>query len=80
MSTAITAANANREFSALLRGVRRGESFVVTSHGRPIARVVPVSNGSEVREAARSTLFARLRNNPARSIGHWTREDLYDER
>src|SRR5262249_22339222 len=40
MSTAVSAARANREFSHLLRKVREGESYVVTSHGRPVARIV----------------------------------------
>ncbi len=30
----VTAAEANRGFSRLLRGVREGASYVVTSHGR----------------------------------------------
>jgi prevent-host-death family protein len=30
-------------FSLILRGVRNGHSYVVTSHGRPVARIVPAS-------------------------------------
>ena len=38
MDKFISAAEANRQFSALLREVRKGRQYVVTSHGRPIAR------------------------------------------
>ena len=40
MEEAISAADANRKFSLLLRGVRAGRSYVVTSHGKPVARVI----------------------------------------
>lgn len=32
---------ANRKFSKLIKEVERGESFVITRRGRPIARLVP---------------------------------------
>jgi prevent-host-death family protein len=38
---AVSAADANRKFSVLLRKVREGRSYVVTSHGKPVARLVP---------------------------------------
>ncbi len=42
MEKAVSAADANRNFSQLLQGVRRGRSYVVTSHGKPLARLTPV--------------------------------------
>ncbi|RYD22210.1 MAG: type II toxin-antitoxin system prevent-host-death family antitoxin, partial [Spirochaetia bacterium] len=41
MEEAVSAADANRRFSVLLRGVRDGNSYVVTSHGKPVARILP---------------------------------------
>ncbi|TIP01752.1 MAG: type II toxin-antitoxin system prevent-host-death family antitoxin, partial [Mesorhizobium sp.] len=41
MDEAVSAADANRRFSYILREVREGQSYVVTSHGRPVARIVP---------------------------------------
>ena len=79
MRRAISAANANREFSAVLRQVRAGHSYVVTSHGRPVARIVPFSEGERVATAARAKLFARLREAPALNLGRWTRDELYDQ-
>jgi prevent-host-death family protein len=42
MEKTISAADANRRFSELLRGVREGQSYVVTSHGKVVARISPV--------------------------------------
>jgi len=78
MKRAISAAEANREFSTLLRRVRHGHSYVVTSHGRPVASIVPVAAGERVATSARTTLFARLKAAPALAIGKWTRDDLYE--
>lgn len=77
MSRSISAAQANREFSALLRRVREGQSFVVTSHGHPVARIVPATSADSVARSARAALFERLSTAKARSIGRWTRDDLY---
>ena len=63
----------------MLRRVRQGESFVVTSHGRPVARIVPVSTGDQITLAARDTLFRRLRGARAKHIGGWTRDELYEQ-
>jgi prevent-host-death family protein len=79
MPAAISAADANREFSKLLGRVRAGQSFVITSHGKPVARLVPVSAEDRVRAAARKILFDRLRNQKGgKAIGRWTRQELYE--
>jgi prevent-host-death family protein len=80
MGRAISAADANRNFSELLRGVRDGRSYVVTNHGKPVAKIVPVTSDHAVRCAAREVLVNRLRTQAAtKPIGRWTRDDLYDE-
>ncbi len=38
----VSSAGANRHFSQIIRAVRDGMSFVVTSHGRPVARIIPL--------------------------------------
>lgn len=78
MDKPVTSADANRRFSELLRGVRDGASYVVTAHGRPVARLSPVEGESRLRNAARDVLFARLGRQPATDIGPWTRDDLYE--
>jgi prevent-host-death family protein len=77
MEKAISAAEANRKFSELLRGVRAGHSYVVTSHGRPVARIEPVE--AQRRSRAKAALLAHLKAQPVQNIGRWTRDELYDD-
>lgn len=79
MSRAVSAADANRKFSELLRTVREGCSYVVTSHGKPVAKIVPIEKGG-VSPAARRTLMRRLKAQPVVKIGRWTREELYEDK
>jgi prevent-host-death family protein len=78
MDEAISAAEANRSFSRLLREVRRGHSYVVTSHGKPVARIVPASSEAAAQQGARTALFRRLEAQPVCTIGTWSREELYE--
>jgi prevent-host-death family protein len=79
MEKVISAADANRHFSELLRTVKSGRSIVVTSHGKPVAKIVPVDGDERAAEGARSTLFARLRAQRVVKAGTWTRDELYDD-
>lgn len=74
----VSAADANRHFSKILRDVRGGESVTVTSRGVEVAMIVPVGEGTTgVRERARADLLARLRSQkPAGAT--WTRDELYE--
>lgn len=78
MALPISAAAANRSFSHVLREVRGGRAFTVTSHGRPIAKIVPIGADHAVTSAARTALFARLRSSPVQNVESWTRDDLYE--
>ncbi|NCT66177.1 MAG: type II toxin-antitoxin system prevent-host-death family antitoxin [Rhodanobacteraceae bacterium] len=82
MSESISAADANRKFSQLLRGVREeGATYIVTSHGRPVAKIVPVETGArDARTASRAkaVLLERLRKQPTFKVEPWTRDELYD--
>jgi prevent-host-death family protein len=40
----IAAFQAKTNFSALLKQVEKGEYIVITKHGQPVAKLVPVSN------------------------------------
>ena len=79
MEEAVSAADANRSFSLLLRGVREGHSYVVTSHGKPVARLIPAGKHDHVASGARSTLLSRLEKQPAIDAGRWTRDELYED-
>lgn len=79
MDRAIPAAEANRRFSELLRTVKKGGSVIVTSHGKPVARITPVAGDEGAVENARKSLFARLRKTKVMDAGRWTRDELYDD-
>jgi prevent-host-death family protein len=79
MEKAVSAADANRKFSKLLRTVKEGRhSYVVTSHGKAVAKIVPVEQNSTVTPGARSALLKRLRSQAVVSIGRWKRDELYE--
>ena len=79
MEKTVSATDANRKFSKLLRAVRDGHSYVVTSHGRAVAKIVPVEKDGAVTTGARSALLKRLRSEPVVSIGRWNRDELYED-
>jgi prevent-host-death family protein len=62
-----------------VRTVKQGNSVVVTSHGRPVAKITPVVEDERAAEGARSALFARLRSERVVKAGRCTREELYDD-
>jgi prevent-host-death family protein len=79
MDKIVSAADANRRFSELLRTVKKGGSVMITSHGRPVARIGPASEEEQAAAGARAALFARLRKERSANAGRWTREELYDD-
>jgi prevent-host-death family protein len=79
MDEPISAADANRRFSQLLRGVRdEHATYVVTSHGKPVAKITPVDATSGISARAHTLLLARLKAQPALNAGRWTRDGLYE--
>lgn len=79
MEETISASDAKRWFIHLLRGVRKGGSYVVTRYGKPVARLIPVGNHDEVASSARSALLSRLEKQPVIDAGRWTRDELYED-
>lgn len=84
MNKTISAAEANRSFSSLLRGVREGHSYVVTSHGKPVAKITALEAPDEVaerrrREKAKRELMARLRSQPILNLPRITREGMHED-
>ncbi len=75
----VSASEANRSFSALLRRVSQGESVTVLSRGRPVATINPAQQLAGSRTAARQLLLARLEaTSVIVSPVDWRRDDLYD--
>ncbi len=73
----ISAADANRRFSEVLRDVRNGVTVVVTAHGKAVARIVAIDDRMAAADEARQTLLARLAAQRALNRATWTRESVY---
>lgn len=75
----ISAGDANRHFSNLLRDVATGEVITVLSRGRPVATIAPARSDSGEREAAKLSLLGRLRTQKTTGARNWSRDDLYED-
>ena len=73
----ISAGEANRHFSALLRDVSQGEQVVILSRGKSVATMRAVSAG-QGHLVARRALLQRLQKQVPQNLPHWSREELYD--
>ena len=79
----VSAADANRNFSKLLRDVQAGETVVVTSRGKPVATFTPIADADleaerKRRDEAFERLMTRLRSQPAMNLGTFNRDEAYD--
>lgn len=74
----ITAVEANRQFSKVLREVAKGETYSVISRGRPVATIIPADTLYSVRDKAKKALLARLFAQEITDKRGWTRDELYD--
>lgn len=74
----ISAGDANRHFSKLLRQVADGEVVTVLSRGKPVATISPMRSADGEREAARLNLFKRLRQQAPGGARNWTRDELHE--
>lgn len=74
----VTAADANRQFSSVLREVAHGDTVTVTSRGKPVATIGPAQTGNAQRNAAKKALLARLDKQAATGARNWTRDELYE--
>jgi prevent-host-death family protein len=74
----ISASDANRHFSALLRDVATGEIITVLSRGKPVATIAPARSSDGEREAAKRNLLGRLRQQNPSGARNWTRDELYE--
>ena len=74
----ITAADANRKFSGLLREVRKGEEITILSRGKPVAKITAVSSRALQKNTMKTRLLSRLKGQKATGARNWTRDELYE--
>lgn len=75
---AIGVYEARVHFGDLLREVEEGETIIVTRHGRPIAKLCPLSG--EVKDpAAAMEAIHRFRRNFRPTLGELTLRELIEE-
>ena len=74
----VSASDANRQFSSLLREVSQGGVITVVSRGKPAAVIGPPNSADSRRAIAKHNLLERLRRQKASGKRNWTRADLYD--
>jgi prevent-host-death family protein len=81
----ISAAEANRSFSKLLRAAREGKRVIITSHGEPVAELGPIGQGEraaaerERRRRAHEALVEHWATLKPVIVEPWTRDELYED-
>ena len=73
----ISAREANRHFSSLLREVSSGEVITILSRGKPVATISPAGNDRPQKNAARLRLLKRLDMHNVSGSRNWTSDELY---
>lgn len=81
-SLTMTATEANRKFSALLRAVEKGNDVTITSHGREVAIISKPDGTAKAEQEKRLAALERLKAHWAViepvTVGPWTRDELYE--
>ncbi len=78
MERLVSAREANQKFSQMLREVRNGETYIITSHDTPVAKIMPVDSFDRASAAAQRSLFERLRGQRPVKVAKWSRDELYE--
>ena len=77
----IQASEAKAKFLSLLDEVERGETIVVTRHGKPIARIEPEQNDRKARmKAALDAIIDHRKKNPTGITVEEVLRDLREDR
>lgn len=76
-SSQIGAFEAKTHFSALLEKVESGEQIIITKHGHPVAKLVPITSYN--REKIKSTIKKLKIFKQAQSLAGLDWKDLRDE-
>lgn len=79
----VSARDANQKFSTLLAEAASGEEVVITRHGKPVAKLVPVTDrqaprADAEREAAIRRMVERMRKGVHLGGVKVDRDEIYD--
>lgn len=76
----VSAREANQAFSKLLADAASGEEIVITRHGKPVAKLVPLLDATEdkEREIAIERMVEGMRRGLPLGNVKWRREELYE--
>ena len=74
----IATTEANRQFSKVIQEVREGETFVVTSHGEPVAKITAFKREESDRQRALDAYFTSRKAVKPMNLGRFNRDDAYD--
>ncbi|MGE0120115.1 MAG: type II toxin-antitoxin system Phd/YefM family antitoxin [Dongiaceae bacterium] len=76
----VTAREANQRFSKLLADVAAGKEVVITRHGKPVARLVPMSGSrqSAQRAAAVKRMVAMMKKGIPLGGRKFDRDEMYE--
>lgn len=76
----VSATEANRSFSKLLRAAQEGTHVTITSRGKPVVAIMGIDDEAEW--VKRQEALAKMREHWAHVtpivVGPWTRDDLYE--
>lgn len=74
----ITATEANRRFAEILNEAAKGQTFLVTSHGKPAITIAPAAHDIARQRLAHKRLMEHLRSQTPVNAGKWSRDELYE--
>jgi prevent-host-death family protein len=76
----VSAREANQGFSKLLAEVAKGKEVVITRHGKPVARLVPVQDeaAAKKREAAIRRMVAHMKRGLPLGGRRFTRDEMHE--
>lgn len=76
----VSAREANQRFSKLLTEVANGQEVVITRHGKPVARLVPVPDtaAARKREAAIKRMVEMMERGFPLGGRRFTRDEIYE--
>jgi prevent-host-death family protein len=83
MARTYSAAEANRNFSKILREVAAGERVIVTSRGKPVAEIGPSTENHDTEAGQEKQrdferFLDELRARPVMNLPRATRDEMYE--